>query len=40
LYNWIKCVNGSLKYVRRDLKGNEKENETDREKFSVIYDEY
>jgi len=40
LYNWIKCVNGSLKYVRRDLKGNEKENETDKETFSVIYDEY
>lgn len=37
LYNWDKCLNGEIQYVRKEKKGNKKE---DIENWIKIYDEY
>ena len=40
LYNWQKCVNGSLKHVRTIVKDEDKDNKEDQEAFEKIYNEY
>jgi hypothetical protein len=40
LYNWQKCVNGSLKYVRTIVKEEDEDNKEDEKVFEKIYDEY
>lgn len=37
LYNWDKCLNGELKYVRKGNEGNEQQ---DNENWIKIYDQY
>jgi len=36
LYNWQKCLEGDLRYVREDLK----DLKTNKEDFDVVYDDY
>ena len=40
LYNWMKCTNGDLRYIRRVVDLKIEENDKDAAAWCIIYDQY
>lgn len=40
LYNWVKCLDGDLRYVRKSVKFDQLELSSDLDKWLTLYDQY